>query len=414
MDYRQTIRQIYDLQEFAIKLGLENILALSERLGNPHLKYPVIHLAGTNGKGSTAFFIQQLLQHHGLKSGLFTSPHLTDYRERIRIGDALIAPEFVVDFWRQNKAFILNHKATFFDTTTAMAFQYFAENKVDVAVIETGLGGRLDSTNIVQAQTVVLTPVDFDHQKQLGNTLTAIAREKAGIIKPEATVFSAPQAAEVLSEFLKHLRQLHLFHYLPDLLDITILDSSLDKMTFELYLKQEDRTLRFEAAQSADFQVQNLALAHQVAKEFLKKKGMPENEEKTKQVFATRFWPGRLQTVHQNPRIIFDVSHNLAGIKSTLAFVKKNVPANKIHLLIGLLEHKDFKNIVTFLGSQNLKIYLTEPPTEKRLPAKELEKAFLLQGKTTRSVNDPVQTIRQLKEKMQRNEVLLVMGFGKP
>ncbi len=134
-EYRTVLQEIYDLQEFAIKLGLENITAFCKRLGNPQKRYPIIHIAGTNGKGSTAFFIAQLLAAHGQRVGLFTSPHLRDYRERIRVNDHLIEPEFIVDFWQGNKTFVHQRRATFFDTTTAMAFQYFAEQQVDVAVI---------------------------------------------------------------------------------------------------------------------------------------------------------------------------------------------------------------------------------------------------------------------------------------
>lgn len=410
MTYKETIQQIYDLQEFAIKLGLENISALANRLGNPHLKYPVIHIAGTNGKGSTAFFIHQLLQHHGLKSGMFTSPHLTDYRERIRVGDELISPYYVIDFWRHNKDYILKRKATFFDTTTALAFQYFADQKVDVAVIETGLGGRLDSTNIVQPEIVVLTPVDFDHQKQLGNTLSSIAREKAGIIKPGATVFCAPQPPDVLNVFLKHVENLRKFRYLPDLIKIKPGHSSLDGQNLKIYFISEQQEMDFKSLQCGHFQAQNQALALLVVNDFLRKKQLNWDPQAIQQVFSTRLWPGRLQTVHLKPRIIFDVSHNLAGIKGTLEFVKKNIAENKIYLLIGLLEYKDYKNIVTFLSKQNLNIYLTEPKTEKKLPAVKLKTAFKQLNKETSLLPDPVKAVKLLKTQLTDDELLIVMG----
>jgi len=183
ISYSQTVEQLFDLQKYAIKLGLENITLLSKNFGDPHLKYPTIHIAGTNGKGSTSFFISKILQTTGLKVGLFTSPHLVDFRERIRINDELIATEYVTSFWQEVKELVLKLEATFFDTTTLLAFKYFSDQNVDVAIIETGLGGRLDSTNILKPEIAVLTPIAYDHQKQLGKTIEKIAYEKAGIIK---------------------------------------------------------------------------------------------------------------------------------------------------------------------------------------------------------------------------------------
>ncbi len=410
MNYQQTIAQIYGLQEFAIKLGLENISAFASRLGNPHLKYPVIHIAGTNGKGSTAFFIHQLLKQHGLKSGLFTSPHLADYRERIRINDTLIDPDFIVDFWSDHKNFILNRKATFFDTTTAMAFKYFAEQNVDVAIIETGLGGRLDSTNIVQPQIVVLTPVDFDHQKQLGNTLTSIAREKAGIIKKGAEVFSAPQQTEVLSIFWKHCTNITHFHYQPDLAKIVIQKSSLDGMDFQLKLKKTHQTFNFYSKQVGEYQVQNLALALLTARYFLEQRRIKWSIEHTRHVFSTQIWPARLQTVCKSPRVLFDVSHNLAGIQKTIQFLKKQTKNKAFYVLLGLIQYKDFKKIVTFLSQNNLNIYITEPFSDKKLPAEILKQAFDQLGQKVTIVPDPVKAVIDLMKAINKNELLLVTG----
>ncbi len=274
-NYRQTIREIYGLQEFAIKLGLENIAYLCEKSGNPQKSYPTIHIAGTNGKGSTAFFIASFLQAHGLKVGLYTSPHLCDYRERIRINNQLIEAAFITDFWEKHKELIYERKATFFDTTTALGFSYFARNNVDVAVIETGLGGRLDSTNIIQPEIAVLTPVHFDHQKQLGNTLDFIAREKAGIIKPGAQIYCAPQPAEVLEVFLRHINQTTAFFYQPEITEIQLHEQTLDRMRFSVRFKTQPKEVRkFTSKQVGHFQVRNIVLAMLVARAFLEKKNI--------------------------------------------------------------------------------------------------------------------------------------------
>jgi dihydrofolate synthase/folylpolyglutamate synthase len=207
--YSTTLFEIFDLQKYAIKLGLENITYLSKIVNNPHLKYPTIHIAGTNGKGSTAIILQQILMEHGFKVGLYTSPHLVSFNERIRINNNLIENQFIIDFWDTIKKFVLEKKATFFDTTTCLAFEYFYQRKVDVAIFETGLGGRLDSTNIIQPEATLLTPISFDHQKQLGNTLTDIAMEKAGIIKQNSHLFLGHQNEEVHSYFKSKFEFIH-------------------------------------------------------------------------------------------------------------------------------------------------------------------------------------------------------------
>ena len=201
LEINTVLKELFDLQKFAIKLGLHNISQLNMFFDNPHLKYPTIHIAGTNGKGSTAIILQQILMQHGLKSGLFTSPHLFDFNERIRINDQLIEDQFIINFWSKAKELVLKMKATFFDTTTCLAFEYFYQNNVDVAIFETGLGGRLDSTNIIQPEMAIITPIDYDHQKHLGTTLTQIAYEKAGIIKNNHPVFLSRQHKNVIDYF---------------------------------------------------------------------------------------------------------------------------------------------------------------------------------------------------------------------
>ncbi len=407
--YLRTIREIYDLQEFAIKLGLENISALCQILGQPHKRYPVIHLAGTNGKGSTAFFLAAFLQAHGLKTGLFTSPHLRDYRERIRVNDQLIEPEFVVQFWQGHKNDILRRKATFFDTTTAMGFTYFAHKKVDVAVIETGLGGRLDSTNIVQPQEVVLTPIDFDHQKQLGNTLSSIAREKAGIIKKGAPVFCAPQPAEALHVFQQATPEKSFF-YLPELVEIYLREESLDEMTFEVVFHENHERRLFVSKQVGDFQAWNITLAMLTARYFLQERGIAWNQKKIAEVLRNKIWPARLQTIRREPRIIFDVSHNLQGIRRTLHFVQRVAPEKQIILLLGLIETKDYGAIVSYLKEKNLNIWVTEPNISKRLPATALENEFRRQGMAVRVVADPRIALKQIAEKQKSSELLITLG----
>ena len=166
--YSKTITKLYNLQQFSVKQGLENIQQLSKFLNYPEKKYPVLHVAGTNGKGSTSVILQRILYAHGLRTGLYTSPHLLDFRERIRINDDFIDRNYIIGYWKNIDPLVSRIKATFFDTTTALAFNYFHDHQVDVAVIETGLGGRLDSTNIVDSAAAIITPIHRDHTRQLG------------------------------------------------------------------------------------------------------------------------------------------------------------------------------------------------------------------------------------------------------
>ncbi len=298
LSYRQTIIELFELQRFAIKLGLDNIRILCNALDNPQNKYPIIHVAGTNGKGSTSFFIASILKSMGLKVGLFTSPHLIDFRERISINGRNIKKDFIISFWEKNRDLVHKHQATFFDTTTAMAFDYFYANKIDMAVIETGLGGRLDSTNIVNAEINVLTPIQFDHEKQLGNTLKEIAAEKAGIIKPQSAIFSAKQDKNVIDVIKKNLSPDNRFFYLPDLVTITVREQSLDHTLFDLHDKTNQKDYHdLQTRQLGSFQVENISLAFAVSEFYLKTRGQLFSISKFRTTLSSVIWPGRLQRV---------------------------------------------------------------------------------------------------------------------
>ncbi|MDH4223670.1 MAG: Mur ligase family protein, partial [candidate division Zixibacteria bacterium] len=182
MNYSQALDFLFSLERFGIKLNLENISSLMRRLNNPHLRFPSLHIAGTNGKGSCCAMLHSVLNHAGYLTGLYTSPHIVDFRERIRIGDSFIEKDFIIDLVSDLKEEILRNGYTFFEVTTALAFYYFAMMKVELAVVETGLGGRLDCTNVLHPEVVIITNIDLEHIENLGKTLEEIAREKGGII----------------------------------------------------------------------------------------------------------------------------------------------------------------------------------------------------------------------------------------
>jgi len=409
-NYSQTLNELFDLQKFAIKLGLDNIRFLCEKMGNPQQAYPTIHIAGTNGKGSTAFYIAQILQAHGLRSGLFTSPHLSDFRERIRIDNRLIDRRQVVSFWQELKPQVMQRKATFFDTTTAMALGYFQQQKVDVAVVETGLGGRLDSTNLLRPQIAVITPIAFDHQKQLGHTLSSISKEKAGIIKKGCIVFSAAQATEAFQTLQKYAQKAKAFYYLPDIACYEIRRRSLHFTEFDLFDRHRNLTFKaLRTLQVGDFQIGNIALAYQVSRFYLESLGHSFSEQKLGRVLKQRRWPGRLQLIQENPAVILDVSHNLHGVRHSLGYLAKLADIKKLVVLVGLVDDKNYPAIAREIARHAGRIIITEPETQRRLPAELLQKAF--------NGRNNVKLIKELAEayefsvnSLQPDETLLVMG----
>ena len=410
-NYKKTVQEIFDLQIFAIKLGLDNIKYLCNELGNPHTAYPVIHVAGTNGKGSTSFFIATILQAMGLKVGLFTSPHLVDFRERITVNGQKIDKNFILSFWAEQKEHILHRKATFFDTTTALAFSYFMEKRVDVAIIETGLGGRLDSTNIVKPRIAVITPIHFDHEKQLGNSLAQIAEEKAGIIKPDSVVFSAEQQPEALAVLQNKLQATNKFIYLPEAADYTSRDQNLEHSLFDLHDIQRDTVYdSVKSLQLGSIQTENQALAYLVSREYLGQHSLPFSEHKFRKALAEHIWPGRLQRISKNPTVFFDVSHNIIGIRRTLEFLNTNIEREKLQVLVGLVEDKDHLAIAKVLTQYAARITITEPDSHRSLKAEIFYNSFEGTGNTPAIIKDLSDAYETSLEELIPGNVLLVIG----
>jgi dihydrofolate synthase/folylpolyglutamate synthase len=290
-----------------------------------------------------------------------------------------------------------------------LAFDYFRKQQVDVAVIETGLGGRLDSTNIVEPEVAVLTPIDFDHEKQLGNTLDQIAAEKAGIIKAGAAVFSARQPEQALSVFKNHIRTEQSFWYLPDLLHTTIETSVLGKTIYTLKDRQRHLTFpKLHSLQSGDYQVLNQSLAYAVSRYFLEKQGRFFSESAFRSALANQVWAGRLQLISRNPDIILDVSHNPAGIEASFHFIRKeNKPVNT---LIGLVDDKNYEAIAATVARYSRRIIITEPETHRKLAAEALQSVFVQLKKESEIIKDSVAAFELLKRETQPKEIVLAIG----
>jgi len=409
--YQQTITDIFDLHLFSIKMGLDNITTLSQSIGNPHLSYPTIHIAGTNGKGSTAAILQQILFQHGLKVGLFTSPHLVKFNERIRVNNDLIEDEYIENYWQQNKDLVLDLKATFFDTTTCLAFDYFRHKQVEVAIIETGLGGRLDSTNIIQPVASVITPIGFDHQKQLGNTLTSIAREKAGIIKKGAALFLGHQKEEALNFFYNQKFDNNILIDQERSISYSEIVSNLDNTTFsftDLIRNQEINHLQLNLL--GIHQAQNATLAYLVGRWYLEQISVNFELGSLRNAFKSVIWNGRIQKISCSPDIYLDVSHNADGFRPTIKFLSDNFKKENSHLLIGLLADKNYDEIVSLVKDQFKNIVVTEPENEHKLEGSILINELKKYGINVKFIKEVKKAFEISINNLGPDDTLFVMG----
>ena len=335
-NFQKLLKDLYSLQRLGIKTGLEHTQQLLDACGNPHHQLKFIHLAGTNGKGSTAAFIYSILRASGLNIGLYSSPHLVRFNERIRVNGVPIADVKIVEYMKLFSADIRRIESTFFETTSAMAFWYFKQEKVDVAVIETGLGGRLDSTNVIEPKIAVITPISMDHSDLLGNELKSIAREKAGIIKEKIPVISSHQENAVKNVLVQKAAEVDAY--------LMFVDSPTD-CTISMagtFFRQDD--LDYQLTLIGEHQAQNASLAVAAVREF----GSPVNDDHIRIGLLNATWPGRFQVLFKDPHVIYDVAHNEQGIKSILKTVN-NIFEKKPIGLFALKEDKELELIANVI-----------------------------------------------------------------
>ncbi len=364
----------------AYKEGLSNTHVLDNHFGHPHQAYRTIHVAGTNGKGSTSHTLAAILQQAGYRTGLFTSPHLTDFRERIRVNGEMISEQRVVDFVEQERAFFEPLHPSFFELTTALAFLYFKEQMVDVAVIEVGLGGRLDCTNIIQPQLSVITNISFDHTQFLGNTLEKIAGEKAGIIKPETPV--------VIGETNGHagVREVFVQTARRNQAPITFADESGEMLsaqrTDEGLWQYETKTCGgMTGILGGECQPFNTATILN-AVGILIEKGFRITREDIRQGFLnvcrTTGLMGRWQRVGTRPTVVCDIAHNPGGLQYVGKQLEALLPRD-LHLIIGMVSDKDVNHSLALLP-KNATYYFTQASVRRAMPAEQLARIAAGQG----------------------------------
>jgi dihydrofolate synthase/folylpolyglutamate synthase len=362
VNYAEAIQFLYGLRLFGAKFGLENTFKLAALAGNPHVKLRFIHVAGTNGKGSICAMLESIYRTTGLRTGLFTSPHLVSFRERIQVNRHLIPENEVVRLVAELqpllKQFPADHHPTFFEVVTVMALKFFAEQKCDLVIWETGLGGRLDATNIVTPLATVITNIAFDHQQWLGGTLEKIAAEKAGIIKPKIPVVTATNEPEALAVIEK---------------------VAWDKNA-PLKIVMANDVQSWLAGTRApplpgEHQKSNAALA--LATVDILQKQIPVAEEKIREGMANVNWPGRLQLVTKQPdqKILLDGAHNAAGVKVLREALEKNYPATKLTLILGVLQDKDWRQICETLAPLAARIFTVPVSSERTANPQELAAA---------------------------------------
>ena len=374
MNYKQTVKYLYNVVPSFQKVGtagykegLSNTLALDEHFGHPHRNFKTIHVAGTNGKGSCSHTLAAMLQSMGLKVGLYTSPHLVDFRERIRVNGKCISKKRVVDFVKNEHEFFEPLYPSFFELTTALAFKYFAEKKVDIAVVEVGLGGRLDCTNIITPELCVITNISFDHTQFLGNTLEEIAGEKAGIIKPGVPVVIGEATPETKPVFERKAAEKQAPLYFAEE----------GLCTPDISEKVNELLPYFELKGS--YQEKNLHTILTAAKLL----GIPDKavEEGLLHVSEMTGLQGRWQTLQKNPLVICDAGHNVGGWQ----YVSKQIaeqPCKQLRIVFGMVDDKDIDTVMDMLP-QNAIYYWTQASTKRAIPAwkvKEKGEAHQLKG----------------------------------
>ena len=345
--YQATIDYLFGLQKHGIKLELTNSLKLMELLDNPHRQFRSVHIAGTNGKGSTAVFLASILQTAGYRVGLYTSPHLVYFSERIRINGEPIAEHRVVELAQRVRS-VSPPTPTFFEVTTAIAFEYFAEQEVDIAVIEVGMGGRFDSTNVITPLVSVITNIELEHQEYLGTTLELIAAEKAGIIKPGVPVVTGAGQPEVISviEQKAVLARAPLYRLSRDFMPV---NSKQGRPQVFDYQGMADSYPLLRTGMLGAYQVDNACLALAAA-ECLRAAGIPLDEHAVRHGIEKAHWEGRLERVSDRPDIYLDGAHNPAAAKKLAGALREMKPAyRRTILIIGILGDKDCEGIVSEL-----------------------------------------------------------------
>ena len=427
MTYQQTIDYLFaQLPMFsrigtaAYKEDLHNTIALCNALDNPQTKFKSIHIAGTNGKGSTSHMLAAILQQAGYKTGLYTSPHLKDFRERIKINGEMIAEGFVVDFVQRTQQITQQIQPSFFELTMAMAFDYFSQQQVDIAVIETGLGGRLDSTNIITPILSIITNIGYDHMNILGDTLEKIASEKAGIIKPNIPVVIGEYINETKAVFVnKAFASNAPIHFAQDEYAVSNIHSSTRQLNCDVKSIEHNETESFSLDLNGLYQTKNLRTVL-CAEGILIKQGFIIKNEVEKFALANvkklTGLQGRWDVIAETPMVVLDVAHNEDGIRQVIEQTADyRQPANngsikkKLHFVIGMVKDKEVSRVLSILP-KDARYYFTAAHIPRALAANDLQRKAAEYGLMGNSFDDVNEAIRSAKQQAEQDDLIVVCG----
>jgi dihydrofolate synthase/folylpolyglutamate synthase len=421
MNYQQTIDYLYaSLPMFsrigaaAYKEDLHNTIALCKALDDPQKKFKSIHIAGTNGKGSTSHMLAAMLQQAGYKTGLYTSPHLKSFRERIKINGKMISEEFVVDFVKKIKDISEQVKPSFFELTVAMAFDHFEKEKVDIAVIETGLGGRLDSTNVITPVLSVITNIGYDHVNILGDTLEKIALEKAGIIKPNIPVVIGEYLPETKDIFISKAKEMNApIYFSQDEYEVSGIRYTPQSLRCDVTHIPHQVTESFELDLNGLYQTKNLCTVL-CAEAILMQEGfaIKNADEKTalKKVKALTGLYGRWDVIGEKPAVILDVAHNEDGIKQLLqqlTWVKDKTAT--VHFVMGMVKDKDVNKVLSILPKEAT-YYFCHAHIERALPHSMLKEKAAVFGLNGEGFDDVNTALKMAKHSATANDIIIVCG----
>lgn len=427
MRYQETIDYLYTrlplfsrIGAAAIKPNLDNTLAICAHLGHPEKKIKTIHVAGTNGKGSTSHMLASIFQEAGYKTGLYTSPHLYDFRERIKVNGAMCSKAFVIDFTDRIKPFIEKVEPSFFEITVGMAFDYFASQKVDIAIIETGLGGRLDSTNVIEPELSLITNIGFDHMALLGNTLEAIAAEKAGIIKKETPVVIGEADASVKAVFQHKANQENApIYFATEWMQAKSFQNNWDTALFEftqplihnLDAPLFPKNFTVECDLPGKYQAKNL-MGVLVATQRLSTMGWrltaPKILKALLKVQQNTGLMGRWEMIQKQPRVILDVAHNEHGMYALLEQLS-SLHYPQLHIVTGMVKDKDINAVLNLLP-KSARYYFTQSHIPRALPYLELTAIAKEHGLTGTSFEEVNEALSAAIKNANQQDLVLVIG----
>lgn len=415
MNYLETVNYLFNIAPVfehigasAYKEGLDNTYLLDEHFGHPHRKFKSIHIAGTNGKGSCSHTLAAILQNDGYKVGLYTSPHIMDFRERIKINGECISKEYVIEFVNQEKSLFEKIHPSFFEVTTALAFKYFAEQHVDYAIIEVGLGGRLDCTNIITPILSIITNISFDHTNFLGNTLEKIAREKAGIIKPNIPVIIGETTNETKPVFKSCAENMNA--------EIIYADENDEIISFTM---NEDGGITYNTRSfgiiqgelGGLYQKKNTnTILHAVR--FLYNQHIIKNTGSINNGFynVCRLTGliGRWQKIGSNPSVICDTGHNVGG----WTYISRQLQVqkyNKLHIVFGMVNDKDVDGVMCLLP-KNAHYYFTKPQSKRAIPEKDIQRKAMTHGLAGDCYNDVPSAYTAAKKMATPDDMIFIGG----